>query len=304
MPGSLLHIEFAARLVSEPTILAAIGADQNVDATLKAIAAAGAVAPDMGYAIGASRLISDASHYFRTADLARHIWNHADSCEAKVFAIGWISHWLLDTQIHPLINTLAASASNANQDSITFAEDPSLHVAVEFGLEIVKAERLVKGGAAFPDFCIPTDNQFVISAFRETYGDRISSASISHAMRRLPSWNRMANGLARSRTTTWSAKHPVLVSLRQMLDFLVSGFVRFCSPHAAICGLFAPIMPNPETEATVTAATGDCDRIFVRHLQSNFESLANSNLDTGEVEGLDNWYAPAVATRRCLASAA
>jgi hypothetical protein len=88
----------------------------------------GALAPDMGYFPGGDAILSRMTHTSRTGGIARELLAHAATEEQRAFVWGWITHILLDTSIHPLVNAGAATLFE--------------HVRIEVGIDLWYFERV------------------------------------------------------------------------------------------------------------------------------------------------------------------
>lgn len=122
--GPYSHLRFARQLW--PQAAARVGLDPQRTDLLPALYA-GALAPDAPYYPGAEARLATLVHVVRPWDFCRTLLELADTPQDKAFALGWVSHALLDVRTHgELVNRLAKGAYN---------NDQLLHKRIEWGLE-------------------------------------------------------------------------------------------------------------------------------------------------------------------------
>jgi hypothetical protein len=121
--GPFSHLVFAQRAWQRAARAADLAAEQS---RLSAYYA-GALAPDAGYYPGAEGMLSEAAHLARPWRMTRELLEEARTPEEKAFALGWLTHALLDLRGHGrLVNDLAGGA---------YESDRLLHKQVEWGLD-------------------------------------------------------------------------------------------------------------------------------------------------------------------------
>ena len=122
--GPFTHIIFARRILPELTVREGWPPGE---ASLRSALEAGALAPDGGYYPGGAPSLARAAHLDRPWEFCRALLDLAASDHERAFALGWLSHALLDLRGHAgLVNPAAGSA---------FSADPLAHKRVEWGLE-------------------------------------------------------------------------------------------------------------------------------------------------------------------------
>lgn len=116
--GPFTHLVLARQL-AEPSWT-------NVPAVMSALYA-GALAPDAGYYPGAQEELAQAAHLVKPWDMARALVDLAATDQERAFALGYLSHALLDRLGHEtLVNRLSGRP---------FSADPLNHKRVEWGLD-------------------------------------------------------------------------------------------------------------------------------------------------------------------------
>jgi len=102
----------------------------------------GAIGPDLGYFPGGDRFLSELSHTVRTGVLARTLVRTARTPRERAFAWGWLTHWLADRAIHPLVGRGVGEVLHGAPDVfVDGASDPLTHLRVELGLDCWYAAR-------------------------------------------------------------------------------------------------------------------------------------------------------------------
>lgn len=122
--GPYSHLRFARQIW--PQAAASLGLDpQRID--LLPALYAGALAPDAPYYPGAESRLATLVHVVRPWQFCQALLDLAQTPQDKAFALGWVSHALLDVRTHgELVNRLAKGAYNNNR---------LLHKQIEWGLE-------------------------------------------------------------------------------------------------------------------------------------------------------------------------
>lgn len=122
--GPFSHILFARQLW--PKAAASVGLDPQRTDLLPALYA-GAIAPDAPYYPGAESRLATLVHEVRPFDVCQALLDMAQTPQEKAFALGWVSHALLDVGGHgELVNRLAKGPYNQNR---------LLHKQIEWGLD-------------------------------------------------------------------------------------------------------------------------------------------------------------------------
>jgi hypothetical protein len=159
-----------------PMILARFPAttpEQMKDA--HAFAYGGSVLQDMGYYPYGSRNFSNLMHYVQTGKFVVNLLKDATDANEYAFALGALAHYAGDTTGHPAVNEVTAmqypKLAAKYGDSVTYDEDPTAHVRVEFGFDVVE---VAKGNFQEDDYRnfigFKVSKQLMERAFRDTYG--------------------------------------------------------------------------------------------------------------------------------------
>jgi hypothetical protein len=158
---------------------------------------AGAIVQDMGYYPFGSHFFSDLLRCVRSGDFVVNLIRESQTLDEYAFALGALAHYAADTQGH----ALAVNPSVAIQyprlarkygRSVTFEDDPTAHIRVEFSFDVAQVARGNYAPQAYHDFIgfdVPQDG--LERAFERTYsmkmedifGDLdLSMATFRHAV--------------------------------------------------------------------------------------------------------------------------
>jgi hypothetical protein len=155
--------------------------DQLVEA--HSYAYGGSVLQDMGYYPHGSHYFSNLLHYVRTADFVENLLRDSTTPDEYAFALGALAHYAGDTVGHPAVNQVEAMqyprlAAKYN-DHLAYADDPTAHVRVEFGFDVVEVAKGRFQEDAYRDFIgFNVSKPLIERAFLQTYG--ITLASVLH----------------------------------------------------------------------------------------------------------------------------
>jgi Zinc dependent phospholipase C len=141
-----------------------------------AFAYGGALIHDMGYYPGGSRALSDLMHYVRTADFIRALAEEARDADEYAFAQGAVAHFLGDSEGHPrgvnrVVPLTFPKLRRKFGDVVTYEQDPTAHLRVEFGFDVVQVARGLyppEDYRRFIGFEVPVP--LLSRAVRRTYG--------------------------------------------------------------------------------------------------------------------------------------
>ena len=141
-----------------------------------AFAYGGALVHDMGYYPGGSRALSDLMHYVRTADFIRALAAEARDPDEYAFALGVVAHFLGDSEGHPrgvnrVVPLTFPKLRRKFGDVVTYEQDPTAHLRVEFGFDVVQVARGLyppEDYRRFIGFEVPLP--LLSRAVRRTYG--------------------------------------------------------------------------------------------------------------------------------------
>ena len=140
-----------------------------------AFAYGGCVLQDMGYYPHGSHYFSDLLHYVRTGDFVMNLLRDASDANEYAFALGALAHYAGDTTGHPTVNQVTAmqypKLAAKYGTSVTYDEDPTAHVRVEFGFDVAE---VAKGNFQEDDYRqfigFQVSHRLLQQAFAETYG--------------------------------------------------------------------------------------------------------------------------------------
>lgn len=291
MPGHAVHIDVARSFLTALPEAEASAWTDNPD-VLNALFH-GALDPDMGYFPAGDPLVTDLSHYVKTADLIRTFVRLAETPTERAYAWGWVTHFVADTQIHPSVNRCAGLLLNGTVDRpATWADSPSSHVRVEQGLDAVRlamdtsiSRYRLRSVASGPSAGL------LVRAFQETYGVSLEKSHIAKAHRSVDSVQRaffplgtaVGRKLQKEQTQTqdllWLALYYPVRWLASLLgeDSILYSFTHTYAPPEWFQSEVA------HTEAGLTS-------YFAGLLNGGLEHLDNLNLDTGHVDQPDSPY--------------
>jgi hypothetical protein len=110
-----------------------------------AYAYGGAVIQDLGYYPFGSKEFSDLAHYVRSGDFVIELIKESKDANEYAFALGALSHYAADTEGHPAVNQSVAieypKLRRKYGDSVTYAQDKTAHLKVEFGFDVVQVAK-------------------------------------------------------------------------------------------------------------------------------------------------------------------
>jgi hypothetical protein len=122
-----------------------------------AYAYGGCILQDMGYYPLGSKFFSDLVHYVRTGDFVRALINESQDLDEYAFALGSLAHYAADNEGHSVaVNPSVAVAYPKLRRKygkiVTYAEDPTAHLRVEFGFDVLQVSRGSYAPEAYHDF--------------------------------------------------------------------------------------------------------------------------------------------------------
>ena len=113
----------------------------------RAYAYGGSVMPDMGYYPFGSHFFTNLLHYTRSGDFVEPLIRDARDVNEYAFALGALAHYVADSTGHPLRHQSrgadrVSEAARELRRRVTYIEDPTRHIMVEFAFDVVHvAER-------------------------------------------------------------------------------------------------------------------------------------------------------------------
>ena len=136
----------------------------------------GSVIQDMGYYPFGNRFFSDLTHYVRSGDFIKALFDEAQDIDEFAFALGALAHYTADNYGHPLavnpsVPQMYPKLRKKYGNSVTFAQDPKAHVMVEFSFDVAQ----IAGGGYLPGtyhnfIGFKVDRHSLARAFKKTYG--------------------------------------------------------------------------------------------------------------------------------------
>lgn len=237
--------------------------------------ALGAIATDSGYIQPKDTFTADLAHTVGSIQLSRTILRLADTPLDRAFALGWISHAILDRHSHPVINAQSGLVSGVDHP-LTYADNATLHSAVELGIDASWIQELPALPFAKLRKQIPSAALLLASAYKDTYGIEFPPTLFAsnlyrllHALSllyRIYCWNRL--DLFRSIPQTRSRWKAILF----------------------------PMKPAPSFQEAMGQAIKSALEDFSNGIKHHFVHLPDINLDTGVRGFCDRSYPPAIAT--------
>jgi hypothetical protein len=147
-----------------------------------AYAYGGCILQDMGYYPFGSRFFSDLVHYVRAGDFAVNLIRESKDLNEYAFSLGALAHYAADTEGH----SIAVNPSVALQyphlrkkfgKTVTYEDDPSAHLKVEFGFDVLQVARGSYAPQAYHDFVgFEVSKELLNRAFVDTYSLELTDA--------------------------------------------------------------------------------------------------------------------------------
>ena len=140
-----------------------------------AYAYGGCILQDMGYYPFGSKFFSDLVHYVRTGDFVLALIAESQDLDEYAFALGALAHYAADNEGHSIaVNPSVAVAyprlKRKYGKVVTYAEDPTAHLRVEFGFDVLQVARGSYAPQAYHDFIgFQVAKPVLERAFRDTY---------------------------------------------------------------------------------------------------------------------------------------
>lgn len=301
MPGVALHFVLAEQALGR---LRSSRGDPPFDVgepTLENAFFHGAIGPDLGYFPGGDRFLSDLSHCVRTGVLTRTLVDTARTPMERAFAWGWLTHFLADREIHPLVGRAVGEQTYGSHDRfVDGASDPVLHLRVEVGLDCWyaarhKAARARRLTPSFDDSSVV----FLQRVYAETYGVTIPRETFlrshRHASRRAT--QSVSTLWAVGALTSDAAWRVTIPWLRRVLE---AGHAASALRGLAL-GYLTPVDPSEWLLEKVSDAVSRHARLFDELLHGGLDDLADVNLDTGRPIASGAEHPGALAAHRELA---
>ncbi len=295
MPGFIVHTLLGDRILGPgPDGPPATDLPFPVnDAGLRAAFLTGCVGPDMGMHPGGDVLFSDLAHYVRSGELARALVREARTDADRAFAWGWAAHVLADALIHPLVNVAAGDARGVGP--LTYADDPWLHIAVEFGADGDYFAHWRERGLTRLPPPPPTTADHLGLAYHVVYGPAVGAGAVRRSLAAWARWHPFAVAAAGAAAENLygrrGGRHGLYGACRRAVRSYTGAFARRSPLHAVT----HPLKPSVRAAGLIETAVQEFPEHFRELLRGGLDSLPDYNLDTGIIEQLAS-YPPAVAT--------
>ncbi len=142
----------------------------------RAYAYGGCIVQDMGYYPFGSMLFTDLVHYVRSGDFVEALLEEAQPLEEYAFALGALEHYFGDAightrGVNPAVGITYPKLRQRYGPLVTWADQPTAHMRVEFGFDVLQVARgrySLEAHSAFIGFKVATS--LLIRAFFKTYG--------------------------------------------------------------------------------------------------------------------------------------
>ena len=140
-----------------------------------AYAYGGCILQDMGYYPFGSKFFSDLVHYVRSGDFVENLIREAQDLDEYAFALGALAHYVADTEGHSIAVNRSVPIEYPKLRAeygpiVTYEDDPSAHIRVEFGFDVLQVARGNYAPQAYHDFIgFKVAKPVLERAFRDTY---------------------------------------------------------------------------------------------------------------------------------------
>jgi len=136
----------------------------------------GCAIQDLGYYPFSNRFFSDLTHYARSADFVKVLFDRAKNPDELAFAIGALSHYVGDSVGHPMavnpsVGIEFPGLAKRYGPAVTYNEDPHAHVRTEFAFDINEiSKRRMAPSAYLRHVGLRVPTSLLADAFFQTYG--------------------------------------------------------------------------------------------------------------------------------------
>ncbi len=155
-------------------------ASQEQLKTAHAYAYGGAIIQDLGYYPHGNEQFSNMTHYVRTGSFVLSLLAEARDLNELAFALGALSHYPSDTQVHRFATNPGEAALYPKLERkfgpvVTYEEDPAAHLKTEFGFDVLEVAKGNFAPEAYHNFVgFAVAQPLLERAFRDTYGLELS----------------------------------------------------------------------------------------------------------------------------------
>jgi hypothetical protein len=292
-------------------------ADQLTEA--HAHAYAGSIIQDMGYYPFGTKLFSDLLHYVRSGDYILNLIRESQDLNEYAFALGSLAHYAADTNGHSIAVNQAVPIEYPKLrrkygNKVTYEDDPTAHLKVEFGFDVLQVARGSYAPQAYHDFIgFQVSKELLERAFQDTYGVEMKDVFKSMDLA-IGTYRKTVSAIIPEMTkVAWNLKKDELtkaqpgLSRRKFVYNLSHGSYKkewdgtYEKPGigARILAFFIRILPKigPLKSAAFKPPTPETDKLFQQSFNSTMDAyrellkqqnarqlqLANRDFDTGEL---------------------
>jgi hypothetical protein len=141
-----------------------------------AYAYGGCIIQDMGYYPFGSHLFSDILHYVRSGDFIMNEIALSQNLNEYAFALGSLAHYAADNEGHSIAVNPSVAVEYPKLERrygriVTYEDDPTAHLRVEFGFDVLQVAKGNYAPQAYHDFIgFETSKDLLNRAFLATYG--------------------------------------------------------------------------------------------------------------------------------------
>jgi zinc dependent phospholipase C len=283
-----------------------------------AYAYAGAIIQDMGYYPFGSHFFSDLTHYVRSGDFVMNMISESQDLNEYAFALGSLAHYAADTTGHPLAVNRAVAIQYPELQAkfgrnVTYADDPPVHLKVEFGFDVWQVARGNYAPDSYHDFIgFEVSKPVLERAFRDTYSLDLAKQFTSLDLA-LGTYRYAVSGLIPEMTkVAWDLKkddlqkaHPGLTRQRFRYNLSRAAYQKEWDRQYRRPGIFARILAfffrvipkvgpfraaafKPPTSATITLFEDSFNKTLtdyrglLKSVDQNRLCLPNRDFDTGQ----------------------
>jgi zinc dependent phospholipase C len=140
----------------------------------------GSIIQDMGYYPFGSKFFTDLMHYVRSGDFIETMIKESQDINEYAFALGALAHYAADNNGHAIgvnraVPLIYPKLRAKYGDEVTYAEDHSSHIKVEFSFDVIQVARGRYAPEAYHDFIgFKVSKPVLGRAFQKTYGLEMS----------------------------------------------------------------------------------------------------------------------------------
>lgn len=225
----------------------------------------GSLGPDLGFFPGADPRLSELVHHARTGDMIRALYVRARSSTERVFVWGWLTHFIADALLHPVVNAWCAQQC---PDASAKAERMRYHVRVELGWDVMHARHI---DAVRLRSCFDANSiGFLCQAYDAVYGYPLPA--------------RVAAGFHRNATRLARQLHLLELLLARDARALtpLRGVLTATVPKNSVVHAFLnPMTPPPALAAALSHAITEFLPLFEFCLRTELREVPNLDLDDG-----------------------